>query len=312
MSKAIYIGQQIHIKPTYIVSVPEYAYDTPNKRTYKQRANEHNLKNNSHNGNISKKAQQKVKNAINWLLVSAKKKRVYSKLSKKHFYFKVNFITLTLPAHDKEIKEAQFKRLLHGFIQRTRYSNALKNYVWRLERQANGRLHVHLTTDCFIHYKDVQKAWNEILYKNGLLVQWYSEHGNYTPPSTEIHAVKNVKNLGAYLAKYFTKPEQGRAKIKGKIWGCNYELSSANKLSIGLFPDEVREMKCLMHKSIRYKEMFGKQQYEGIQPKKVGEIFFVNHKNWDEQITGQIREAYDNRRFHIRYNIQEVDKIYNT
>jgi len=310
VNKSTYIGQQLYIRPTYIVSIPEYHNTEPFQRSSKQISNQDNLKKNSHHGNISAKAKQKIKNAINWLLVSAKKKRVYSKLSKKHFYFKVNFITLTLPASYKEVTEAQFKTLLHSWIQRCRYKYALKNYVWRVERQANGRLHVHLTSDCWIHYKDVARTWNEILFKNGVLKQWCAEHGNNNPPSTEVHAVRNVKNLGAYLAKYLTKQSDKKFSILGKTWGTNYELSAKNGLNIGLNPNEMSNMKCLMSKSIKCKEIRAKSNWDWIEGRLIGEVYYLNENDWLKNMNGQIKEAYDNKRFHIRHNIQEVEQVY--
>lgn len=60
-------------------------------------------------------------------------------------------------------------------------------------------------------------------YDYGVQTNW----GN--PNSSDIHALKKIKNVSAYLCKYLTKTEQDKNKpqvraIEGRIWGASDEL----------------------------------------------------------------------------------------
>src|SRR2546422_4466397 len=94
-----YIGDNVYIRPTYFVIKSEYS-GLSGRRSLRQKTSEVNLKDNSTKGFLSMKAKSKMKNALNWLHVSAKYKAVYSKREQKSFWFKVNFITLTIPPQE--------------------------------------------------------------------------------------------------------------------------------------------------------------------------------------------------------------------
>lgn len=316
MNKPVYCGQNLSIYPTYVVSMPYYEKslldDGPTrlKRSRFQRENEKNLKDNSTKGKVSRKAQTKIKNAVNWLLASAKPKRVYSKKTGRNWYFKINFITLTLPESHKEVKEAEFKRFLHAWIAAVRYSSGLKNYIWRLERQKNGRLHVHLVTDCFIHHKDVNKNWSRILNREGVSKMYHEKRTgvpyefdyfrpDLIPQSTEVHTVKKVRNLGAYLAKYMTKNQDEDQQIKGKLWGCNRDLSTGNKLKLEILPCDLEAMNVFNKKEIRYKEITTKPNAFGS-VHRLGDLYFLKPADWFAMKEGPIKDAYFNHMAKIR------------
>lgn len=86
------------------------------------------------------------------------------------------------------------------------------------------------------------------------------------PNSTDIHSIKKIKNLKSYVTKYLTKqPEQQNITensdgisldIKGRLWGCNVELSDVKgaDLPVGWSESEelqkmVIESKCRVYKS---------------------------------------------------------------
>ena len=299
-----YIGQVLYIKPTMVVSVPEF--DTP-KRLFsiKRVDNQKNLQNNKHSNKLSQKAIGRIKTAINWLVVSASDKNVFVKDTGKRFKFKVNLITLTLPDSDKKLNDTEFKKLLmHPFLVYMKKYYYLKNYVWKVEFQKNGKLHLHLTTDCFISAHVLRHYWNSLLEKNGLMEQFKEKFKHNNPNSTDVHAVWKVKNLGAYIAKYMSKNEETCEIVNGRIWGCNYELSDKNKVVIGLNRDEVgAEMRCLMHKDIEYKAIETVDEITG-KVWRQAEIFFINLTQWKTHVTGQIREAFEKRCYEIRDNIR--------
>jgi hypothetical protein len=307
---AEYIGQVLYIKPNMIVSVPEF--DTPKNYFSSARLNnQKNLLQNKHNSKLSDKAIKRIKSAINWLVVSAKEKKVYNNSTKKNFNFKVNLITLTLPDTDKPIKEHEFKtKLMHPFFMYMKKYYKLNNYVWKIEFQGNGKLHVHITTDTFILHHQIRAVWNRLLKSNGFLNQFIDKFKHDNPNSIDVHAVWKVKNLGAYLAKYMSKNEQNTDIINGRIWGCSHELSDKNKCILGVNRDECAEvLKPLMNPNIDYKEIVTQDSITG-KIFRNAELFFIKQEHWHSIIHGKIKKAYDLHRFYIRNGIQKLQFDY--
>ena len=306
----IYTGQALYIKPTYVVSLP--TFDTQRrKRSVKERANQSNLSNNSHSGKLSQKASSRLKNAINWLIQSSKPKRVYDKRTKKSFYFKVNFITLTFQNQkDRPVSNADFKVCLNSFLAYARKYFYLKNYIWKIELHKSGQLHVHLTTDTFIHHKALRDCWNRIISSHGLLDEYHALHGNYNANSTDVHSVYKVKDMAAYMVKYMDKDSGLDASFKGRIWGCNYALSDTNKCTLYLDPPECeQEMLPLMDFNIQWKDILSKPNTAGT-TKKLGEIFYMDGKIWRGMLPGKLKEIYNSHLSKIRNNSTDLPEFF--
>lgn len=267
-------------------------------RSKAQRAIESNLKENKHKGEISIKAAKRVRNATNWLLQSATWKPVWYKEECKTVWFKVNFITLTIPYHNNsQIDGKMVHKLLHTWLTYARKYFYLHNYVWKVERGDGGKLHVHLSTDTFIHWRDLRSSWNRLLMKNGLLDKYYNVYGNYDANSTDVHAVKKVDNLAAYLGAYMMKKANLGEDFKNRIWGCNRELGDKNKCSYLADVSELEEVsKPLMHIDINWKPVDSKPDSLG-KCVRIGEIFFMNEDIWARVMYGKIKETY---RRHIK------------
>lgn len=223
-----------------------------------------NLDNNDHEGIISKRASKKIRNAINWLLEISQEKVAKPYKKGRVVKFKVAFATLTLPSKqihsDVEIKN----KCLNQFLIEARKKWGVRHYLWRAEAQKNGNIHFHITCDNFIPHTELRDTWNRIIaklgyvaayqtnmkewHKNGfrvrtdLLKNWSKQAqkkayirgyaSNWlSPNSTDIHSVKMISNLPAYLTKYCTKNDDGRA-IKGKLWGLSYSLSQMQSVII--------------------------------------------------------------------------------
>jgi hypothetical protein len=295
-----YIGQNIYIRPSYIVSLPEFDKSSRFSSLDFQ-ANQANLQNNEHAGILSTKAIGKMKNAINWMLCSADEKSVYSKKYNSFFKFKVNFITLTLPDTSKPVDNSTLQKLLlNPFLTYLRKYKGLKNYVWKLEFQGNGKLHVHFISDTFIHHAVLRSAWNRVLGSNKLLIDFKKKFNHENPNSTDIHSVRKIKNLAAYLAKYMTKNSADLAKIKGRIWGCNQELSKANKTSIFINRNELHlHMPCLMNSDIEYKKIESENPVTKLR-KSFGEIFFIKYNDWFDTLKGAIKDEFDNTILYLK------------
>lgn len=205
-SAPVFIGQNVYVKPSYLVSIPEFFREGGNQPSLDFMANMANLEENDNKGKLSRKAITGLKNSINWLCISARKKRVYVKSKGTSFEFKVNFVTLTLPDTKEPINNQDLqKNLLNPFLTYMRKYHNLRNYVWRLEFQANGKLHVHLSADTFLHYQIIRDTWNRLLDKNGYLDDFCEKNRHKDPNSTDVHATRKVKNMAAYIAKYMSK-----------------------------------------------------------------------------------------------------------
>lgn len=291
--KPVYIGQNIYIKPSYIVSIPEF-YFKNKTRSAAQVFNEQNLRNNKTEGLLSNKGISRLRNSINWLLVAAKPKRVFSKKHNSNFQFKVNFLTLTLPDNGTEIDNITLqKKLLNPFLVYLRKYFGLKNYVWKLEFQGNGKLHVHIVCDTFIHWRDLRTTWNRLLINNGFMAQFELTFGHQNPNSTDVHSIKKIKNLAGYLCEYMCKQAADLEKIKGRIWGCNYELSRANKTRVHIPATEcAQELTQLMQKEISWKPLMRNNPLNN-ELKKWGEMFFISANNWQRHIKGEIKETFE-------------------
>lgn len=309
-SPPVYIGQNLYIKPSYIVSIPEFHYETKST-SFRFEKNKENLKHNTTNGQLSAKAISSIRNAINWLLVSTKQKRVFSKKSNTSFNYKVAFITLTLPDTYVRIDNAAFqKQLLNPFLVYLRKYHQLKNYVWKMEYQENGKLHCHITLDTFVHYRDVRKRWNSLLLRNGHIDKFKATFGHSDPNSTDIHSIKKVRNLAAYLAKYMAKNSELKIEHEGKeyfytpmmygrIWGCNYEISRAKNCKVHIPANEIKEgLSTLFQKCIEFKPLMRLNPVSNEQTQ-IGEIFYPKAINWIKDITGIVRQTFDNMRNEI-------------
>jgi hypothetical protein len=193
-------------------------------RSIRQREAEVHLEDNDHNGHLSGKATRRINQGIDWMLYLANEKTFQGFKSNRRYKFKVNFVTLTLSSKqihsDQDIKN----KLLNQFLVECRSRWGIGRYLWRAEPQRNGNIHFHILTDKFIPYKELKNTWNRIQDKLGYIQR--SEHfkKGWNPNSTDVHSVRKVKKLGAYLAKYCTKESDVR-KIEGKQWGLSNSLS---------------------------------------------------------------------------------------
>lgn len=300
----VYIGQNLYIKPSYIVSLPEFHYEEK-QRSVRFEDNKANLLQNQHHGKLSPKAVTSIRNAINWLCISARKKKVFSRATGREWFFKVSFITLTLPDTDVRICERNFqKQLLNPFLVYLRKYHNLKNYVWKLEYQANGKLHCHVTIDCFIHWRTVRKIWNRVLKSNGHLSKFERTHGHSDPNSTDIHSVRKIRDLAKYLSKYMAKTQELKIThegqeywytpvINGRIWSCSYELSRAKNCRVHIPASELKEnLSCLFQKGIEWKDLMRTNPVTQ-ELTKVGEIFYLKASDWYSKITGTISQAFN-------------------
>lgn len=341
--KVVYTGLKVYIRPTRLICLPQFSGGIPN-RTAAQRSNEENLKNNKTNGDVSEKVKSRIGNAVNWLALAGKKKRVYHKASAKWFEYKLGLFTLTLPDTAQPVTASFFKeQLLQPWLAYARKYFALQNYVWKIEPQENNKVHVHITSDTFIHHTDLRRAWNNQLRRNGLLDDFICKFGHDNPPTEQAAAVKSVKDMAAYLAKYMVKGELQVSDILqqedtaadivctrkngekytrnvshfksiwsdcGRLWGCNYELSNAStKFCEADAQSEYTLLDTLYDAECEQKPILGKMQSNGYY-KVIGNIFYVRARTWLRDIHGVLKEKFCEIIEYLRDHIPPEDNLF--
>ncbi len=292
------------MQPTHVSVIPEYLKDGT-FRSSAQRATEKNLKSNKHKGMMSDKAIRNIRNSVNWLVSAAEWKRVYHKDSQRSYRFKVNFITLTLPATAKHITDHHFKSvMLRKFLNQCSYKYGLRNYIWKVEAQGNGNIHAHITSDTFIHYMALRRTWNKVCAAEGLIDKFELKNGHRDPNSTDVHAVNSKTRIAAYMAKEFCKKDEGRRKIKGRLWSSSYSISASNKCSIAVWADESEEwlmpLSCgsMVMKAIESEpDALGKRD-------KWGEVYMMDSEEWDKLKGTELHGFFQEHLSYIRSNMQ--------
>ncbi len=193
---------------------------------------------NKHNFELSKKATGRIKEKVSWLYELAKIKTVIPEAGKPMYSFKINFITLTLPAVQVHATAEINSICLHQFFTECKKKFNLSNYVWRLEFQKNGNAHYHIATDTYVSYTDCKLIWNRCLQKLNYISSYsskmsklsfedyrmaYSDNNKIpfnilreryyrgvatrwdSPNTVDVRAVSSAKNIAFYISKYITK-----------------------------------------------------------------------------------------------------------
>lgn len=186
----------------------------------------------TYSGKLTEASKRRLIKAINLLVAISRPKKAVHFDTGREFKFRVNFITLTLPAPQREVTDKELKlKCLKPFLEYWRDKHPEFTHVWRAERQGNGNLHFHLITNTYIHYKDLRDSWNRHLRAFHFIDEFKSSHGHEFPNSTDVHAVKQIRNLAAYIAKYMSKKEEEGQSIEGKVWDCSARLKTKAKCS---------------------------------------------------------------------------------
>lgn len=189
----------------------------------------HNLQaEKTYSGQMTTHAKKRLAKAISLLNQSSPWKKVQPSWQKTPIDFKLSFCTLTIPDDTPITGKEAYKKLLKPFLRKCKSKFGLNSYIWKAELQARGQLHYHITSNCFMEYSQVQEIWNNIIEVAGLMDVFKSKHGHNSPHSTEIRAVKNVKNIEAYLVKYISKSDDAGRSVFGKTWGCSENLKGAS------------------------------------------------------------------------------------
>jgi len=271
--------EMLPYKPVYpSYSDEQIAYD----RADIDKANEARQKHNNSIQNLlnnrpvvmSWAAQKRIIHAVNcFYMLSVQKpyEFVYGKKSGSKCgqigrgVFRLNMLTLTLCApqmhDDKYIKS----KMLNLFLQRLRDQYNLKSYIWRAERQENGRIHFHITTNIYLPHAEMRKIWNEVQAKHGYIDAYKKCGGNGNPNGTDVHSVYKVRKLAAYICKYMAKgSDRNLAPIEGRQWFLSENLSKVQSIHLEGYSDATDELEMLVgdkwkkfdYASVAYVDMF--------------------------------------------------------
>lgn len=172
----------------------------------------------TYQGTLSPGSKKRLQRSINLLVAQAEWKTATHFDSGREFQFKVNFVTLTLPSPQGDVSDKDIKKTcLDNWLKAMRYRYRLKSYVWRAERQYNGNVHFHVTTDTYLPFDNLCNEWNHQLEKLGLIDAFADKHGYRSPNSTDIHSVQKIDNLAAYMVKYMSKdPAEHLQEVNAK------------------------------------------------------------------------------------------------
>lgn len=183
----------------YAADSPALTVNTPPSRLGAKNSN-----------SMSLKSVQRLRDAVNILYGTAKTKKLYVADLEQYFNFKLNFITLTLPSLQRHTDKVIHNKIFKKFIERWKRRNSNLLYIYKAEVQDNGNLHYHVTTNSFIHHSRLRKWWNNACNTLG----YVDNSSSKDPNSTDVHAVKNVKNFAAYMCTYFSKKDIYTKKLK--------------------------------------------------------------------------------------------------
>jgi hypothetical protein len=203
-----------------------------------------------YSGVMTKGAKKRLTKAVSLMVQSSKQRYIYNPVTQRRQLFKMSFVTLTVSSTSKMItaKEAH-KELLEPFLLYLRRRHQVRNYVWKAELQKRGQIHYHITLDQFVLYTDIRDKWNELQDKAGYLEDYKALNTGRQANSTDVHAIKKVKNIEAYMVKYMSKTNSDDTGTEGKVWDCSVTLKRSKYYSTALTYQ--------MERSILYAEQAG-------------------------------------------------------
>lgn len=223
MSKPLQIPSfpVIRIQENSAVIWSQKAWQPP--RSDRQKENAKNLTRGLFNGFLSTKAKVKIKKILRTWLTGAKllqENPGRHKLVKRPYH---TFVTLTLSSKQKHCDLYIRRHLLNAFIQQLERKFNVWHHFYVAEKQLNGNIHFHLLIDSYIHWRPLRNIWNKIQNNHGYIEPFRKVYGHSDPNSTDIHGLRDVKDVSSYVVKYMTT-DKNTLKLKGRIWGCSDQL----------------------------------------------------------------------------------------
>lgn len=173
-------------------------------------------------GIVTKSTAKRIARTCDILLQISPPKTVWNPITQSPCTFRLTFLTLTISKTEAVSAKEGYKLGLSPFLDWLRKKGATE-YIWKAELQKRGQLHYHITTNQFLRFDEIKHKWNDLQRSAGWSEDYWKREGHWHPNSTDIHAVRNVKRLDLYLAKYMAKGDPTKS-IDGKVWGCSRHL----------------------------------------------------------------------------------------
>lgn len=237
----------------------------------------------AYDGLLNLNAIKRLKRAIELLVATATEKEAMNFKTGKRFKFKVNFVTLTLPAPQGQVSDKDLKRYcLDVWLKAAKRLFKLQSYVWRAERQKNGNLHFHICSDVYMPYDQLRDSWNQRLARYHFINEYHAKHGKWHPNSTDVHSINNVRDLSAYMVKYMAKLKKNEQRIDGKVWDCSKNLKRKDSVEF-IIDNEASEM---INEAVTVHGCRGKVTDHCT-------MVFLNEKQFQKVVTGRFRQAYE-------------------
>ena len=231
----------MQVRPGCILYYDQSFYSYAGQRNPYLKHNERKIINEKYTGKMNAKSKSRLRFAINLLVEQARWKEFENPSTGRLVGFKVNFITLTLSGKQRHVTDRIIKtQMLAPWIKNMRNVHDLRSYVWRAERQKNGNLHFHFSTDTFIPYDAIRDSWNFQQSKFHFIDEFRGRNNSEFPNSTDVHGVFSIKNLASYMVKYMCKDEKGLESIEGKVWDCSQNLKTKERVIFEMSIDDFR------------------------------------------------------------------------
>ena len=325
------------ISPAYIFNYWQPVEKLPRKNKNWITASENKKKFRSE---ISSTGLKRIEKTIDWFYYLTPKKQINQIHDDRRFSFKLSFLTLTLPCEQLHTDLFIKKNMLNQLMIRLRKNFNCNNYLWKAEKTKSKNIHFHILLDNYVPYSAVNIYWNSILSTNGYIKKYqenqtkFHENGfhfrkefekswpyenqlkaykkgiaeNWRNPTgtTDIHALKKVKNVKAYIKKYLCKKlyevdicgpnpnynysidfnmsnaegisdsnskekkeETDKTQIEGALWFCSHTLSHINNITLQEYSDLNIEF-----------ENYRKNYPSGYKDCDYGTLYFINFENY--------------------------------
>lgn len=298
------------LNPRYGRNINNVDDEPYNRTTTKQPIQ---FKDNYHQGRLSAIAKRKMARSIDYLVHMSKPKKIIKPYHGKNFTFTVNFITLTLSSKQIHTDQVIKSELLNQFLIEMTSKWNVDKYVWKAEKQDNGNIHFHIITGNFIPWNELRNVWNRIQQKLGYVTRyrenrldWHkhgfkydSKHsrnwpyerqlkayrdGMHTgwdnPNSVDIHSLKHIGNIKAYMIKYMSKNRKyseeekekynrltekekyivrSKNEINGRLWSCSknlVKLEGGHTECCSVIYDELKRIKEYNYRSVYDSDYF--------------------------------------------------------
>lgn len=255
MNNSTYIPH-LYVHPTSVTVAPKrsYAGQGSLNKTYSHLL----VSQRKHKDSLSSTAARKIRKACTYLYASANTKRIPGSLYTSSYNFKISVITLTLSSRQIHPDKVIVNKLLNQFLIEAKKYWKVDKYLWRAEKQKNGNLHFHIVIDKYVHWNEIRNVWNRIQNKLGYVDRYREEMLKFhaggfkvredllktwsyksqikayssgkandwnNPNSIDVHSLKFINNLEAYLIKYLTKEYQNK-NVSCSLWSSSRNLTN--------------------------------------------------------------------------------------